>query len=102
MTAFLLVPETCGHAVRSSAGMSEARALSKFNHVRVVSRAFLWNAGMLAALEISAAHEIGLPSGAGSNPNGQLPIPCGAIKLITARMVVRHEEGDIELCAAAS
>jgi hypothetical protein len=57
---------------------------------------------MLAVLEISAAHEIGLPGGASGNPNGQLPIPCRAIKLITVRMLVRHEEGDLELRAAAS
>jgi hypothetical protein len=76
--------------------------IKQFNHVRAVSRAFPWNAGMLAVLTFSAAHEIGLPSGAGSNPNAQLPIPRRAIKLITVRMVVRHEEGDLELCAAAS
>jgi hypothetical protein len=57
---------------------------------------------MLAVLEISAAHEIGLPGGASGNPNGQLPIPCRAIKLITVRMLVRHEEEDLELRAAAS
>jgi hypothetical protein len=76
--------------------------IEQFNHVRAVSRAFPWNAGMLAVLEISAAHEIGLPSGASSNPNRQLPVPCRTITLITVRMVVRHEEGDLELCAAAS
>jgi hypothetical protein len=91
-------------ACRSVIGWkARGTCIKQFNHVRAVSRAFPWNAGMLAVLEISAAHEIiGVPSGASGNPNGQLPVPCRTIKLITVRMVVRHEDKDIELCAAAS